>query len=97
MSPDNIQEQPFEDFPPPRAEDISEIPGLVDLFRIGAKNSIKAGFDGVEIHGAHGYLIDQFLKESVNDRTGDEVLLLVTCFQHIACYLRRCSGGKSMR
>lgn len=70
MSPDSSSEQPFEDFPSPRAVKMSEIPGLVDLFRIGARNAVEAGFDGVEIHGAHGYLIDQFLKESVNDRTG---------------------------
>ena len=70
MSPDGSKEQPFEDFPPPRAVQTFEIAGLVDLFCVGARNAIKAGFDGVEIHAAHGYLIDQFLKESVNDRTG---------------------------
>lgn len=70
FSPDGSKQSPFEDLPPPRAVDASEIPGLVDLYRVGARNSIKAGFDGVEIHGAHGYLIDQFLKESINDRTG---------------------------
>ena len=70
FSPDGSKQSPFEDLPPPRAVDASEIPGLVDLYRVSARNSIKAGFDGVEIHGAHGYLIDQFLKESINDRTG---------------------------
>ena len=69
-SPDGSKQTPFEELPPPRAVDASEVPGLVDLYRVGARNSIKAGFDGVEIHGAHGYLIDQFLKESINDRTG---------------------------
>lgn len=70
FSPDMKSEAAFEDLPPPRAVDASEIPGLVELYRVGARNSMKAGFDGVEIHGAHGYLIDQFLKESINDRTG---------------------------
>lgn len=70
FSPDGSKQSPFEDLPPPRAVDASEIPGLVELYRVAAQNSIKAGFDGVEVHGAHGYLIDQFLKESINDRTG---------------------------
>lgn len=69
FSPDGKKQSPFEDLPPPRAVDPSEIPGLVELYRVAARNSIKAGFDGVEVHGAHGYLIDQFLKESINDRT----------------------------
>lgn len=70
FSPDGKKQSPFEDLPPPRAVDASEIPGIVELYRVAARNSIKAGFDGVEVHGAHGYLIDQFLKESINDRTG---------------------------
>lgn len=70
FSPDGSKQTAFQDLPPPRAVDAAEIPALVDLYRVGARNSIQAGFDGVEIHGAHGYLIDQFLKESINDRTG---------------------------
>ncbi len=70
FSPDGKKQSPFEDLPPPRAVNPSEIPGLVELYRVAARNSIKAGFDGVEVHGAHGYLIDQFLKESINDRIG---------------------------
>lgn len=71
FSPDGSKQSAFEDLPPPRAVDASEIPALVELYRVAARNSIKAGFDGVEVHGAHGYLIDQFLKESINDRTGE--------------------------
>ncbi|KAL5559817.1 hypothetical protein UlMin_036028 [Ulmus minor] len=56
-------------FSPPRRLRTDEIPHIVDDFRLAAKNAIEAGFDGVEIHGAHGYLIDQFLKDQVNDRT----------------------------
>nr|XP_029122455.1 putative 12-oxophytodienoate reductase 11 isoform X3 [Elaeis guineensis] len=56
-------------FSPPRRLAAEEIPLIVDDFRTAAKNAIEAGFDGVEIHGAHGYLIDQFLKDQVNDRT----------------------------
>ncbi|KAG2714137.1 hypothetical protein I3760_03G011700 [Carya illinoinensis] len=54
---------------PSRRLRTEEIPQLVDDFRLAAKNAIEAGFDGVEIHGAHGYLIDQFMKDQVNDRT----------------------------
>jgi 2,4-dienoyl-CoA reductase-like NADH-dependent reductase (Old Yellow Enzyme family) len=53
----------------PRALDTSEIPGIVEAFRKGAENAKAAGFDGVEIHGANGYLIDQFLQDHTNKRT----------------------------
>ncbi|KAF7091223.1 hypothetical protein CFC21_093846 [Triticum aestivum] len=53
----------------PRRLETDEIPLVIDDFRVAARNAIEAGFDGVEIHGAHGYLIDQFLKDQVNDRT----------------------------
>uniref|UniRef100_A0A7N0SWU5 NADH:flavin oxidoreductase/NADH oxidase N-terminal domain-containing protein n=1 Tax=Kalanchoe fedtschenkoi TaxID=63787 RepID=A0A7N0SWU5_KALFE len=53
----------------PRALSVDEIPEIVEQFRRGALNVIKAGFDGVEIHAGHGYLIDQFLKDNINDRT----------------------------
>ncbi|GAA0159654.1 hypothetical protein Leryth_004485 [Lithospermum erythrorhizon] len=56
-------------FSKPRRLQVDEIPQVVDQFRIAARNAIEAGFDGVEIHGAHGYLIEQFLKDQVNDRT----------------------------
>ncbi|KAJ1392937.1 NADH:flavin oxidoreductase/NADH oxidase, N-terminal [Sesbania bispinosa] len=55
-------------YPPPRRLRTDEIPKLVNDFRIAAKNAMEAGFDGVEIHGGNGYLIDQFLKDKVNDR-----------------------------
>ncbi|KAK1280966.1 putative 12-oxophytodienoate reductase 11 [Acorus gramineus] len=58
-------------YSPPRRLRTDEIPRLVNDFRIAAKNAIEAGFDGVEVHGAHGYLIDQFLKDQVNDRTDE--------------------------
>ncbi|KAF3447391.1 hypothetical protein FNV43_RR12577 [Rhamnella rubrinervis] len=56
-------------FTPPRRLRTDEIPGIVNDFRLAARNAMEAGFDGVEIHGANGYLIDQFLKDQVNDRT----------------------------
>lgn len=56
-------------FTPPRRLTTDEIPQIVNDFRLAARNAIEAGFDGVEIHGAHGYLIDQFMKDQVNDRT----------------------------
>lgn len=53
----------------PRALDASEIPGIVEQFKKGAQNAKAAGFDGVEIHGANGYLLDQFTKDGSNHRT----------------------------
>ncbi|MFM0113761.1 alkene reductase [Paraburkholderia nemoris] len=53
----------------PRALELDEIAGVVDAFRKGAENAKAAGFDGVEVHGANGYLLDQFLQDSTNKRT----------------------------
>jgi N-ethylmaleimide reductase len=53
----------------PRALEIGELPGIVDQFRHGAEMAKQAGFDGVEIHGANGYLLDQFLRDGSNHRT----------------------------
>jgi 2,4-dienoyl-CoA reductase-like NADH-dependent reductase (Old Yellow Enzyme family) len=55
--------------PTPRALETSEIPAIVEAFRRGAENAKAAGFDGVEIHGANGYLLDQFLQDGSNKRT----------------------------
>ncbi len=52
----------------PRALDISEIPTIIGDYRKGAENAKRSGFDGVEIHGANGYLLDQFLQDSTNMR-----------------------------
>lgn len=57
------------DFPAPRALAIDELPGLVESFAEAAGNARKAGFDGVELHGANGYLQDQFLQSGSNKRT----------------------------
>ncbi|MCK0209170.1 alkene reductase [Starkeya koreensis] len=59
----------FAEVDEPRALTLEEIPGIVDDFRKAAANAIRAGFDGVEIHGANGYLIDQFLRDGANRRT----------------------------
>lgn len=59
----------FVDVSAPRALDIAEIPQIVEDFRKAAANAIAAGFDGVEIHGANGYLLDQFAKDGANHRT----------------------------
>lgn len=56
-------------YPVPRALGIDEIPGIVEAFRRAAENAKLAGFDGVQVHGAHGYILDQFLRDGVNDRT----------------------------
>ncbi|PPJ41277.1 MULTISPECIES: alkene reductase [unclassified Pseudoxanthomonas] len=59
----------FADVSEPRALDIDELPGILDDFRQAAANAIAAGFDGVEIHGANGYLLEQFIKDGANQRT----------------------------
>ncbi len=61
----------FVDTSEPRALDAEEIPGIVMTYRHAAMNAISAGFDGVEIHAANGYLIDQFLKTGANHRRDD--------------------------
>ena len=53
----------------PRALRTEEIPRYVEMFRLTAQNAHQAGFDGVQIHGAHGYLVDNFLRDGVNART----------------------------
>jgi N-ethylmaleimide reductase len=53
----------------PRALETSEIPGVIDAYRQAARNALQAGFDGVEVHGANGYLIEQFLQSKTNLRT----------------------------
>ncbi|XP_052183520.1 12-oxophytodienoate reductase 3 [Diospyros lotus] len=58
-------------YPSPRPLSAYEIPDVVDRYRQAAVNAIQAGFDGIEIHGAHGYLIDQFLKDGINGRTDE--------------------------
>lgn len=53
----------------PRALDAAELPGIVETYRQAAQNSLAAGFDGVEIHAANGYLLDQFIRDGSNQRT----------------------------
>ncbi|MGF6606010.1 2,4-dienoyl-CoA reductase-like NADH-dependent reductase (Old Yellow Enzyme family) [Paraburkholderia sp. WSM4175] len=61
--------RPERPFVTPRALGLDEIAGVVEAFRKGAENAKAAGFDGVEVHGANGYLLDQFLQDSTNKRT----------------------------
>jgi len=61
----------FEDVSVPRALELSEIPALIQDYRQAARNAITAGFDGVEVHAANGYLIDQFLRDGSNQRTDE--------------------------
>jgi N-ethylmaleimide reductase len=75
VAPSAIQPQghvslvrPAKPYVTPRALALEEIPGIVAAYRKGAENAKKAGFDGVEIHGANGYLLDQFLQDSTNQR-----------------------------
>jgi N-ethylmaleimide reductase len=59
----------FEDTSAPRSLRLDELPGIVADYAKAARNAIEAGFDGVEVHGANGYLLEQFLRDSINDRT----------------------------
>lgn len=61
--------RPKRDYPTPRALGLTEIPGIIADYRKAAENAKRAGFDGVEVHGANGYLLDQFLQDSTNTRT----------------------------
>jgi N-ethylmaleimide reductase len=75
----------------PRALDIAELSGIVAQYRDGAANAKAAGFDGVEVHAAHGYLLDQFLRDSTNRRSdayggsaANRVRLLVEVMEAVA-------------
>jgi N-ethylmaleimide reductase len=59
----------FAEVSEPRALALEEIPGIIESFRRGTGNALQAGFDGVEVHGANGYLLDQFAKDGANKRT----------------------------
>ncbi len=61
--------RPQKPFVTPRALELGEIPGVIEAYRKGAENAKAAGFDAVEIHGANGYLLDQFLQDKTNKRT----------------------------
>lgn len=61
--------RPIKPYVTPRALGLEEIPGIIEAYRKGAENARIAGFDGVEIHGANGYLLDQFLQDKTNHRT----------------------------
>jgi len=63
--------RPLTPFVTPRALELKEIPGIIEAYRTGAENAQRAGFDGVEIHGANGYLLDQFLQDKTNIRTDE--------------------------
>ena len=63
--------RPKRPYPVPRALSTDEIKDVVEAYRLGAANAKAAGFDGVELHGANGYLLDQFLQDGSNQRTDD--------------------------
>jgi len=63
--------RPEKPFVTPRALETHEITGVIEEFRQGARNALEAGFDGVELHAANGYLIDQFLQDKTNLRTDE--------------------------
>jgi N-ethylmaleimide reductase len=59
----------FEEVSAPRALALEELPGIVEEYRLAARHAMEAGFDGVEVHGANGYLLDQFLRDGSNHRS----------------------------
>jgi 2,4-dienoyl-CoA reductase-like NADH-dependent reductase (Old Yellow Enzyme family) len=61
--------RPKKEYETPRALETAEIAGVIEAYRKGAENAKEAGFDGVELHAANGYLIDQFLQSRTNQRT----------------------------
>ncbi|MEO8614497.1 MAG: alkene reductase [Luteolibacter sp.] len=63
--------RPMKNFVTPRALSLEELPGIIEDYRRAAENAKAGGFDGVEIHGANGYLLDQFLQDSSNHRTDE--------------------------
>jgi N-ethylmaleimide reductase len=64
-------EQGLKDFVTPRALETSEMPGIIEDYRRAARNARRAGFDGVEVHSANNYLLEQFLRDSTNRRTDE--------------------------
>jgi N-ethylmaleimide reductase len=66
---EGINRQNGKQFGIPRALESSEVPGIIDMYANAADNAFLAGFDGIEIHMGHGYLIDQFFDSRINDRT----------------------------
>jgi 2,4-dienoyl-CoA reductase-like NADH-dependent reductase (Old Yellow Enzyme family) len=63
--------RPYASYPVPRALELAEISAVIEAYRRGAQNALEAGFDGVELHGANGYLLDQFLQDGTNRRTDE--------------------------
>ncbi len=63
-----VTHEGLRDFVTPRALVLGEIPGIIDQYRAAARNALSAGFDGVEVHAANGYLLDQFLRDGSNRR-----------------------------
>jgi len=61
--------RPEKPYVTPRPLELAEIPRIIVAYRLGAVNALRAGFDGVEVHGANGYLLDQFLQDGANHRT----------------------------
>ncbi|EJL91889.1 NADH:flavin oxidoreductase [Herbaspirillum sp. CF444] len=89
----------YTDVSTPRALRDDELPGLVEDYRLAARNAIDAGFDGVEVHAANTYLLEQFLRDSVNDRSGpyggsipNRARLLIEVMQAIA---KEIGGGRT--
>jgi N-ethylmaleimide reductase len=72
IAPEDGEAATYEGLKPyviPRTLETDELPGIVEQYRHGAENALAAGFDGVEVHGANGYLLDQFLRDGTNKRT----------------------------
>ena len=81
----------------PRALELEEIPGIIEDYRRATHNALEAGFDGVEIHGANGYLIDQFLRDKTNrrtDRYGGSIENRTRFLDEVAAAVTQVAGGE---
>ena len=89
-------EHGFQPFVEPRALEADEIPGIVEDYKRATRNALDAGFDGVEIHAANGYLIDQFLRDGTNrrsDRYGGSVENRTRFLAEVAAAVVGVAGG----
>jgi N-ethylmaleimide reductase len=88
-----LADRGFVDASMPRALELDEIPGIVGDFRHACTRAIEAGFDGVELHGAHGYLLDAFLRDGTNHRTDSYGGSIANRVRFLLEVTRACAGA----
>ena len=96
LSGQTLTYQGMQDYAIPHALALAEIPAIIEQYRTAAKNALDAGFDGVEVHGANGYLLDQFLRDGSNKREdayGDTVSKRARLMLEVADAVCKVWGG----